>query len=175
LRYALPIYPKDALYSAAKIYNLLLGGLSLSRLFQVVREEHGLCYSISSHYQADYGIIDIQVAFDAKNETLLRHLIDQEIARIAQEGVDEVELERAITYLSSQYRQEFDSSITVINHYLSRDLIHEPFFSLDENISIIRNVKLEAVQQVAAMMKKSMVFYVKQREGRAEDEEENLS
>jgi predicted Zn-dependent peptidase len=68
-----------------------------SRLFQKIREEEGLAYSIfsSSIRYLDTGIIIIYSASSPKNAGRILKMIKDEIVDINKHGVNEVELERA--------------------------------------------------------------------------------
>jgi predicted Zn-dependent peptidase len=79
------------------LFTNLLGGSMSSRLFQQIREEEGLAYSIfSSNVQyLDTGIIIIYSASSPKNVGRILKLIKDEVVDIKRHRVKEVELERA--------------------------------------------------------------------------------
>jgi len=79
------------------LFTNLLGGSMSSRLFQKIREEEGLAYSIfSSNVQyMDTGIIIVYSASSPKNAGRILKMIKDEIADIKRCGVSEVELERS--------------------------------------------------------------------------------
>lgn len=76
------------------LFTNLLGGSMSSRLFQKIREEEGLAYSIfSSNVQyLDTGIILIYAASSPKNTDRILELIRNEIKDIARYGIKEAEL-----------------------------------------------------------------------------------
>lgn len=82
---------------AANLLNTILGGGMSSRLFQTVREQHGLCYSISSFSCgfADTGFLGIETAVGRETEEKAICLILDEARRILDGGVTEAELSRA--------------------------------------------------------------------------------
>ncbi len=79
------------------LFTNLLGGSMSSRLFQKIREEEGLAYSIfSSNAQyLDTGTIIIYSASSPKNVERILELIKSEINNIIKYGVKDVELKRA--------------------------------------------------------------------------------
>jgi predicted Zn-dependent peptidase len=79
------------------LFSILFGGSMSSRLFQKIREEKGLAYSIySSNTQyLDTGLVFIYAASSVKNADMILKLIGNEISDISRNGVKEVELERA--------------------------------------------------------------------------------
>lgn len=79
------------------LFTNLLGGSMSSRLFQRIREEEGLAYSISSsniQYQ-DTGLVLIYSASSAGNVKNILRLIREEIMDIRKNGVTREELDRA--------------------------------------------------------------------------------
>ncbi len=79
------------------LFTNLLGGSMSSRLFQKIREEEGLAYSISaSNIQyMDTGLVFIYAASSAKNVKKILRLINGEIEDIRKNGIKPEELERA--------------------------------------------------------------------------------
>jgi predicted Zn-dependent peptidase len=82
---------------AISLFTNLLGGSMSSRLFQRIREEEGLAYSISaSNIQyMDTGLVFIYSASSAKNVKKILRLITGEIDDIRKNGIKPEELERA--------------------------------------------------------------------------------
>lgn len=68
---------KDSNYYTAKMYAILMGGGMSSRLFQEVREKHGLCYSIFAQNQAysDSGTLIIYAGTSTESACQLLTLI----------------------------------------------------------------------------------------------------
>lgn len=82
-------------YASQILANILGGGMS-SRLFQEVRERHGLCYSVYAFHWgfSDCGIFGVQAATGAEDIKALIPVILNELHKIAAE-VDQQEIERA--------------------------------------------------------------------------------
>ena len=76
---------------------IALGGGVSSRLFQNIREKHGLCYSIFSFQSnfSDTGILSIATAVNKETEMKTLALIHDELKRFAYSGVTREELDRA--------------------------------------------------------------------------------
>src|SRR4051812_32783942 len=82
---------------AARILDAILGGLSSSRLFQAVREERGLAYSVYSfvgQYQ-DTGQIGLYLGTRPDNLAEAMAVVQAELERVRREPATEEELERA--------------------------------------------------------------------------------
>ncbi len=82
---------------AMNLLSTLFGGGVSSRLFQNIREKHGLCYSIYSFQSnfLDSGMLAITTAVSKDTEMRTLSLIGDEIQKLLQDGVSETELSRA--------------------------------------------------------------------------------
>ncbi|MBQ8391861.1 MAG: insulinase family protein [Clostridia bacterium] len=90
----------DKLYTMSVLNNILGGSMS-SRLFQKVREENGLCYSIYS-YTASFpqaGMMGIYAGLADNSLEKALDMIDGEIGRICSEKVSEYELKKALSQI----------------------------------------------------------------------------
>ena len=94
-------FPSNPLNSeerfAMNLLSTILGGGVSSRLFQNIREKHGLCYSIFSFQSnfADTGMVSIATGVSKDTELRTLGLIGDELKRFVDKGVDETELNRA--------------------------------------------------------------------------------
>ncbi len=82
---------------ALAVLNHILGAGPSSRLFQVVREEHGLTYSISSGVSqyTDSGALSISSTTTPSKAARLVRLVQHEVELLADRGITEEELLRA--------------------------------------------------------------------------------
>ncbi len=82
---------------ALSVLQNLIGGSMSSRLFQKIREDNGLAYSIfaGNAQYSDTGVIDVYAASDSKNLSIIIDMIENEINDIRINGVTQIELERA--------------------------------------------------------------------------------
>lgn len=104
------------------ILDQLLGGGISSRLFQVVREDHGLCYSIYSDHVAfgDSGYMEVYFATTAGQVDNSLQLIDLVIKDLVSRGVTEEEMTVAKRYLRAQLLLSMDDSGSVMSQIGSR-------------------------------------------------------
>ena len=91
---------------ALRLLNSILGENMSSRLFQIVRERHGLAYAVQSSFQCynDTGAMVISAGLDRSRSPDALRLIATEVARIRAKPVDRAELRRARDYLQGQFR-----------------------------------------------------------------------
>jgi predicted Zn-dependent peptidase len=82
---------------AFELLNHVLGGGMSSRLFQSIREERGLAYSVYSFGMpfADAGVWGVYAGTHPRHLTEVAALLDAELAAMADRGVGADELERA--------------------------------------------------------------------------------
>ncbi len=87
----------------ASLLHVILGGNMSSRLFQVVREELGLAYSIYSFlsFFKDTGLLDICAGVSPKNLPALLDAVNGELRRLKSAPVKETELAAAKDYVKS--------------------------------------------------------------------------
>ena len=133
----------DPDFDAGVVVNHILGGGVFSaRLFKEVREARGLAYSVWSQLACADHSATLAGATTTKNERAAESLavIEAEIARMAQEGPTQDELDKAKAYLTGSYDLRFDSSGKIASALVSiqRDGFAPAY--LDE-----RNARLEAV------------------------------
>jgi predicted Zn-dependent peptidase len=70
-----PFLPTSPMLPAALAIAGVLGGTSVSRLFKVVRETHGLCYYASAAWMRAKGLMVVQSGVEPKNEPRARRMI----------------------------------------------------------------------------------------------------
>ncbi len=106
-----PSYRDDAFYSAQVLSSILGGGMS-SRLFQNIREQRGLCYSIYSYCWGllDTGLFGVHAATGERQTAELLELVNGELARAADELPDEAEIVRAKAQLKAGLLMSLESS-----------------------------------------------------------------
>jgi predicted Zn-dependent peptidase len=97
---------------ALKMMSIILGENMSSRLFQVVREKHGLAYSIHSSVQLfeETGVLDISAGVDTNRTPKAVEVILGELARLKGKKVGASELRRAKDYAIGQLRIGLEST-----------------------------------------------------------------
>jgi predicted Zn-dependent peptidase len=133
------------------LLNAMLGGGMSSRLFQTIREERGLAYSIFSELSPfrDIGSLCIYagVAVDKTRETLA--LTMAELSRLKQETVGDAELKRAKDQLKSNIVLGLESSSSRMANLARQQMYFGRFFGVDEMTREIEAVTAEDVKRLA--------------------------
>lgn len=94
----------DELYSLLLLSNVLGGGAS-SILFQKIREEKGICYSIYSYISAfrNTGIVSIYTSLNPKYAADALHMIKEETDKFIKTGISNEKLIKAKEQLKGSY------------------------------------------------------------------------
>ena len=102
---------------ALRLLNTILGENMSSRLFQVVREDRGLAYSIYStpSFFGDAGDLVISAGLDTDNLTKTLRLILRELRRIREAAPSAAELRRAQDYVIGQIDLGLESTDNQMN------------------------------------------------------------
>ena len=95
----------------------ILGGGMSSRLFQKVREERGLCYTLYSYASmfTDCGIFSITMALGAESQPEALRIIAEELGSICNDGITENELELALEQVRSSLLMALESTSARMN------------------------------------------------------------
>ena len=137
--------------AALGIYSTRLGGSMGSRLFDEIREQRGLCYSVWSvdHSFADAPILQLGTGLDSTKcrEAYVRmcEIVDE----LRSDGPREEELERARAYAAGRRVLAFENSGAVARYAASQSIIHADEIDPDVAIDRIDAVTFDEVAAVA--------------------------
>lgn len=138
-------------YYALQVFSTILGGGMSSRLFQEIREERGLAYSVSSFANAyqDVGIFGLYAGTTKEKLPNLLDGLKQVIATI-ELGVSRAELLRAKNQLKAGIVMTRESS-GAIAEWIARHLhVHGRYKTADEILEQIEAITPEHIQRVAS-------------------------
>ena len=137
----------------AHILNYVLGdgGNMTSRLFKSVREERGLCYSISTDLgpTENFGMIIGNVASDTGKIAESFSLISEEWKHLREKGLTQGELDRAKTSIIGSLAVSITSSSKMANLLLGYRLAGYKSNYLETRTDRINKVTLESVNKLA--------------------------
>ena len=136
---------------AAFLLNSILGGGMSSRLFQAIREERGLAYSIYSEMNPfrDTGSLAVYAGCAADNARQVLDLTLAEFTKVKTEPVSAEELKRAKDQIKGNMVLGLESSSSRMSNLARQQMYHGRFFSVDEIISEVSRVEAEDLQRVA--------------------------
>jgi predicted Zn-dependent peptidase len=137
-------------YGLYLLSSMLGGGMS-SRLFQTVREDRGLAYSIYSEMSPfrDTGSLSVYAGMSLENTEQVLQLTLGEFRRLKEETVSTAELEQAKNQSKSNIVLGLESSSSRMSNLARQQMYFGRFFTIDEITAAIDAVTVEDVQRLA--------------------------
>jgi len=141
----------DYLRFIAVLLNLILGGNMSSRLFQEVRENLGLCYSIYSflHCFSDTGLLGITAAVSPDRLEVLLATIHREMRRLQEELVSESELQAALDYSRASFFLSAEDSDNRMLRLAKNEINFGRYLSYEEVIDHLAAVTPVQIREMA--------------------------
>jgi predicted Zn-dependent peptidase len=139
---------------AVYLLNTMLGGGMSSRLFQAIREDKGLAYSIYSETNPfrDTGCLAVYAGTSASKITEVLQLTLAELRRLKEEPIPEAELKRAKDQLKSNIVLGLESSSSRMSNLARQEMYFGRFFSVDEIIAAVNAVDAPIIQTLAQQL-----------------------
>ena len=137
--------------AALTVYSTLLGGSMGSRLFDEIREQRGLAYSVYSvdHSFADVPILQLSAGLESSKcgeaYTRMREIVDE----LRADGPKEEEFERAKAYAAGRRVLAFENTNAVARHAASQTVVFGQDLHPDVAIQALDETTFEAVAEVA--------------------------
>jgi predicted Zn-dependent peptidase len=135
---------------ALSVLNHVLGGGMSSRLFQDIREERGLAYSVYS-YRTTYqgtGALAVYAGTAPGHAGLVIDLIDAALDRLLADGLTDRELAVAQSHLDGSLALSLEDSGARMSRLGRAQLVHGRVPSLEELTSRLAAVTLDDVDRV---------------------------
>lgn len=146
---ALP-YPHPEKYELL-LMNTLLGGGMGSRLFQNIREKHGLAYAIYSFvdFFRDSGIFGIYLGTERNRMDKARELLLKELEKLREKPISARELRQIKSQMKGNFVLGLESTAKRMSRLAKMEIYMERFIDIDEVIEQIDRVKREGIYQLA--------------------------
>lgn len=136
---------------ALQLLNVILGEGMQSRLFQQVREELGLAYSVGSFVSSlqDTGAVGFFAGVGPDRvEDAIRAILD-ELDRLRQEPIPESELVKAVEFVRGRMALSMEDSFTVAAWYAQQRLLGPEVLEPPEVVSRFEAVQASDIQRLA--------------------------
>ena len=137
-------------YPMAVVNNVLGGGMS-SRLFQRIREDLGMAYSVytgpSSYPHC--GEFTVYAATNPKNAKMVLEQIDIEIKKLLEGGITEKEFTMSKAQLKSSFILGLESAYNRMNALGNNQLLLNRFIPPEDTIASIEKVTMDSVMEIA--------------------------
>jgi predicted Zn-dependent peptidase len=136
---------------AALILNTVLGGGMSSRLFQTIREERGMAYSIYSDLSPyrDTGTLCVYAGTSTSKALEVVDLILAEFRNLKETPLTQEELTRAKDQLKGNLLLGLESSNARMANLARQEMYFHHFFTVDELIARVDEVDAPQVQTMA--------------------------
>ena len=137
------------------IFNSVFGGAMSSRLFQKIREDSGMAYTVYSYPNAytDSGMLYVYAATGPENAAQVYEMIRAEAQAIAEQGMTEAEFTMAREQLKSGYILGLESTSARMQSNGRRLLLMNTTRTETETIDRINAVRFDAVN---ALMRETL-------------------
>ena len=141
------IYDINVFSGDLKIYpfillNYFLGGSNYSYLFQKIREEYGLCYSITSELYGASGILMVNLEIKKKDLNLVLDKIEECI----HDGIQYINLDQIKRMITLTHKASYDYQESYIQDLLCRDFFPN-IFDAKNYVEKINQVTLEDIEE----------------------------
>jgi predicted Zn-dependent peptidase len=133
------------------VLNTVLGGGMSSRLFQTIREERGLAYSIYSDLNpySDTGSLCVYAGTSADKAVQVVDLVMSEFSRLKNELLSPEELRRAKDQLKGNLLLSLESSMSRMSNLARQEMYFNYFFGQQEILDKVEEVTAEQVSTMA--------------------------
>jgi len=133
------------------VLNTLLGGTMSSRLFQHVREERGLAYSVysSANSYLDTGTLLVYAATSPESGREVMDLVHAELRRLKETPVTDAELKLAKDHLTGNLMLSLESSSSRMSNLARQEIYFGRHFGLDEILNGIDAVEHRHLMDLA--------------------------
>lgn len=139
----------DELYPLLAVNNIFGGGMS-SRLFQKIREEKGLVYSIYS-YPSSYknaGLFTIYAGMNAEHLNEVLKLVINEVNILVEKGISEKDIAKSKEQLKGNYILGLESTSSRMNNMGKSEVLLGKILSTREVLDKIDKIDSEKVNGV---------------------------
>jgi predicted Zn-dependent peptidase len=135
-----------------QLLNIVLGDGMRSRLFQRVREQLGLAYSVGSFVTSlqDTGAVGLYAGVGPKRtDDAIRAILD-ELDRLRQEPISQDELVRAVEFVRGRLALSLEDSFAMAAWYARQQLLGPEVLEPEEAVSRLEAVQPGDIQRLAS-------------------------
>ncbi|MFH0883735.1 MAG: pitrilysin family protein [bacterium] len=136
------------------VLNTVLGAGMSSRLFQRLRERHGLAYTIYSFHEAyhDTGLFGVYAGLEEKQLERAQEMILQELNKLAETPLSRLELKRAKDQLKGGLTLGLENVSSRMNRLARMEIYLGRYHPLDDLLQGIDDVTAEDIQSLAVKL-----------------------
>jgi predicted Zn-dependent peptidase len=141
--------PKER--AALTIYSTLLGGSMGSRLFDEIREQRGLAYSVNSiaHAYADVPVLQLAAGLESGKMLEAYRRMRDIVTELREDGPTEAEVERARAFAAGARAIAFENTGAIARHAAQQTIVYGEDVDPDRTIELLDQVTFDEVKNVA--------------------------
>ena len=137
--------------AALVIYSTLLGGSMGSRLFDEIREQRGLAYSVHSfpHAYADVPVLQLSAGLESSKCIEAYQRMREIVTELREQGPSDAEVERARAYAAGARAIAFENTGAVARHAAQQTIVYREPVDPDRAIELLDAVSVQDVRDIA--------------------------
>ncbi len=145
--------------AALTVYSTLLGGSMGSRLFDEIREQRGLAYSVSSypHAYADLPVLQLSAGLDSSKCIEAYRRMREIVVELRTQGPTEEEVERARTFAAGARAIAFENTNAIARNAAQQAIVFGEDVDPDAVIERLDRVTFDEVREVAGGIEDEVV------------------
>jgi len=134
--------------------NTVMGNSMSSRLFQEIREQNALAYSIYSYVTSyrDTGLLTVYAGADPSNALEVVRLVVKEFRKIKEEGITPAEETRVRNQIKGSLVLSLESSTSHMSRLARQEIYFGKYLSMDDIIKGVEKVTAEQVHHLAQQL-----------------------
>ena len=125
-----------------------------SRLFDEIREQRGLAYSVHSiaHAHADVPVLELSAGLDSQKTIEAYRRMREIVTELREQGPTAEEVERARAYAAGARAISFENSRAVAAHAAQQLIVYREDVDPDQAIRLLDEVSYDDVMEAAAFV-----------------------
>ncbi|HET9073027.1 MAG TPA: pitrilysin family protein [Solirubrobacteraceae bacterium] len=138
--------------AALTIYSTLLGGSMGSRLFDEIREQRGLAYSVGAypHAYADVPVLQLSAGLQSDKAVEAYRRMRDVVSELRRDGPRPEEVERARAYAAGARAIAFENTNAIARNAAAQAIVFDQSIDPDAVIERLDAVSFDEVREVAA-------------------------
>jgi predicted Zn-dependent peptidase len=138
--------------AALVVYGTLLGGSMGSRLFDEIREQRGLAYSVSAfpHVYADVPVLQLSAGLESGKCAEAYRRMREIVTELREQGPKEDEVKRAQAYAAGARTLAFENTGAVARFAAQQTIVFGEDADPDATIELLDQVTYDEVREIAA-------------------------
>ncbi len=147
---------------ALSMLSMILGGSASSRLFQKIREEEAMAYSVgaSTEFFYDNRILLASASVHPRNADKVLGMIRDEIRDIADNGVTDEEFDIASHHIPARLLLSSESTNGMLYRLVTNKILFNNYTSMDDTAKAFEKVTKDDLKRIATTLSKNCLAFI---------------